>query len=414
MSRPLHIALFMHGLTGGGVQRATLNLSRALTERGHKVDIVVGTIDEERRHRVPQGVRLLKLRRSFRWRFWPLVWRADPEGRRLALRPVLLPLVPQKALYYLADLTRYLREERPDAMVAADTYCNIAAIWARRQAGTPTRIIVSERNALGAQLLRPERRRAWRWRYAPPLIRHVYPQADAIVSVSDGVRDDLAAVAGLPVDSIVTIYNASFLGETTRRLIAEPVTHPWLVDKSAPVLVGVGRLVLPKDFATLIRAFARVRAVRPARLIILGDEKTRGERARLQALATELGVAADVDLHGFVENPFAFLARADVFVLSSRREGIANVVIEALVCGCPVVSTDCQFGPYEVLEGGRYGRLVPVGDDQAMAAAIVETLDNPPDREVLRERGATFSLERVAQRYLELIDPDEAKQAAGA
>jgi glycosyltransferase involved in cell wall biosynthesis len=155
-----------------------------------------------------------------------------------------------------------------------------------------------------------------------------------------------------------------------------------------------------KDFATLIRAFARLRAVHPARLVILGEGP---ERRNLEQLARQLGVATEVDLPGFAANPYAFMARADVFALASRVEGLSNAIIEALACGCPVVSTDCPNGPDEVLQHGRYGRLVPVGDDAALADAISATLHAPPDPAALRQRAASFSVQRATDGYMQLL-----------
>jgi len=166
------------------------------------------------------------------------------------------------------------------------------------------------------------------------------------------------------------------------------------------VILGAGRLTPQKDFVTLIRAFARVRAQHPARLVILGDGKQRGE---ILGLAHRLGIAADLDLPGFVDNPFAWMSRSAVFVLSSVWEGFPGVLIEAMTCGCPVVSTDCPSGPVEIVDGGRYGRLVPVGDDEAMAAAILASLRDPGSPEMLRARAAEFSVDQAIDRYLEVL-----------
>ncbi len=403
-----HIALFIHGLSGGGVQRSTMNLAAEMLQRGHRVDVVVGTASGTARDLLPPAARLVPLRRRGRLSYLPLVWRAEPQARALMLKPVLLPLIPQKALFYLPALVGYLAEYRPDVLISADTYCNLVAIWARQLSGAATKIIASEHNTLSVQLQRPERRRAWRWRHAPALIRHAYRRADAIVTVSNGVGDDLARLCGLPRDRIATIYNPVHFGPDLERLAAAPVEAGLLPADGTPIVLGVGRLVGPKDFATLIRAFAMVRARRPACLIILGEEQKRGERTRLLALARDLGVERHVRLPGHVANPYRFFAKAAVFVLSSYREGLGNVVIEALACGCPVVSTDCPYGPAEILEGGRYGRLVRIGDPEDMAAAINATLDAPPRPEFLRARGAAFGAERAATAYLSLAGLDPA------
>ena len=176
--------------------------------------------------------------------------------------------------------------------------------------------------------------------------------------------------------------------------------HPWFAPGSPPVVLGIGRLTTQKDFPTLLKAFAQVRAVRKARLMILGEGR---DRQALEVLARELGVASDVDLPGFVLNPFPYMVRASLLVLSSAWEGLPGVLIEAMACGCPVVSTDCPSGPSEILDGGAYGPLVPVGDDGALAKAILSVLEMPPDPERLRARAALFSVERATDQYLQVL-----------
>ena len=213
------------------------------------------------------------------------------------------------------------------------------------------------------------------------------------------------------------------MSELTDELIAgqsEPVDHPWFQPGTPPVIMSAGRLGRAKDHPTLIRAFARVRRARLARLVIFGqgtsDAKTARSVTALQALAGELGVADDVALPGFVANPFAYMARAAVFALSSINEGLPGVLIQAMACGCPVVSTDCPSGPAEILAGGRYGRLVPPGDDAALAAAILATLDAPPAAMSLRARAGFFSVERAVAQYERVMlgasSPSQRPQAA--
>ncbi len=152
-----------------------------------------------------------------------------------------------------------------------------------------------------------------------------------------------------------------------------------------------------------MKAFARVRAVRPARLVILGEARKEEEREALLTLANTLGVVEDVALPGYVDNPLPYMARASVFVLSSVREGFGNVLVEAMACGCPVVSTECPSGPAEILENGAYGPLVPVGDDAALADAILSLLDDPPDRDRLRARSMAFGLDAAVDAYLDIL-----------
>jgi glycosyltransferase involved in cell wall biosynthesis len=242
--------------------------------------------------------------------------------------------------------------------------------------------------------------------FLPAVLRRAYDQADAVVAVSDGVADDLAAWSGLARGRITTIYNPVATPDLAA-LQRAPVDHPWFQPGAPPVVMSAGRLSRAKDFPTLIRAFARVRRALPARLVIFGqgksEWKTTKSIAALRQLAAGLGIAADVALPGFVANPFAYMARAATFALSSINEGLPGVLIQAMACGCPVVSTDCPSGPAEILAAGRYGRLVPPGDDRALAEAIIATLEAPPPADVLRERAGFFSVERAVAQYERLM-----------
>ena len=187
------------------------------------------------------------------------------------------------------------------------------------------------------------------------------------------MANDLARATRLPRERICVAPNP-VVPTDVFALAAQPVDHPWFTTGSDPVLLGVGRLAPEKDFATLIRAFARVQRHRPARLMILGEGSERGS---LEALVAALGLEDSVSLPGFAINPFAYMTRAGVFVLSSLSEGSPGALIQALACGAPVVATDCQNGPREILDGGRYGRLVPVGDVPALAEAVLAALTDP-------------------------------------
>lgn len=396
--RPAHLALYTNFSTFGGVERVLLNLAKALAEQGHRVDLVrCDEADADLNH-APPTINVVALSSGSRRRGRLSVLKADPTGLVPLLPPVLLPPKPSKIILYLPDLVHYLRREQPTALLAAKPYPNLTAVWAKRLANVSTRVVVSE-HGHASRDLRYERRPKWRNRFIRPLLRRVYPWADAIVSVSDGVAEDMAAFVDIPRERITTIYNPVVTPDLHAEARA-PLDHAWFRPGASPVVLGIGRLVPQKDFPTLLRAFARVRARRPARLAILGEGKLRAE---LETLARTLGVAADVTLPGFVENPYAYMARAAVFALSSAWEGLPTVVIEALACGCPVVSTDCPSGPAEILARGTYGTLVPVGDDAALAHAICDTLDDPPHRERLIERAQFFSADRAVEQYERLL-----------
>ena len=391
-----HLAIFLRSLEGGGgAERMMVSLAAAFEARGHRVDLVLGAARGSFLGAVPAGVRLVELGRRSGWRALPLLLREPEHARKLL--PALRGVVPHWVLGCIPALAAYLERERPDAMLSALDYSNLAALWARRVAGVPTRVVVSERNTMS---LRARERR--RNRGLPALAAAFYPWADGIAAVSDGVADDLSRVARIPRSEIATTYNPVVDDDMPQRT-AEPVAHPWFApDARVPVVLAAGKLKRQKGFDTLIDAFARLRARRPVRLVILGQgELRRGLLRRAQ----RQGVAGDLWLPGFVDNPFAFMARASVFVLSSRFEGLPGVLIQAMACGCPVVSTDCPSGPREILAGGRHGALVPVGDSEALAGAIEETWNAPPPARQLVERAGAFGVAASVDRYLELLTP---------
>jgi glycosyltransferase involved in cell wall biosynthesis len=291
-------------------------------------------------------------------------------------------------------LKRYIETRRPVALVSSLTHTNIAAILANWLASPRTRLVVVERNQFS--LNRDLMRGLVKFSYL--LVPWLYPKADLVACVSTGVRDDLAAATGIPAERISVLYNPVVTGSLDERAAA-PITHKWLTKPDAPIVLGVGRFTRQKNFPLLIRAVAKVREKRRVRLILLGDGAL---RPSLEALAQSLGIAEDVDFPGFDPNPFRFMRRADVYVLSSDWEGLPTSLIEAMACGAPVVSTDCESGPLEILENGRFGRIVPKGNVVALADAIASILDHPGDRNATIARAREFSLERAVDRYLDV------------
>ena len=377
-----------------------LNLVNAFLERGRKVDLVLCRAKGAYLENIPAQARLVVLESAgdFGGRLAALL--ANPRRLGSLIRPVILPSKIAPEIEYLRSLQRYLRERQPDVVLSALTYANLIALWAKNVVNAGLPVVVSERIALSQHCFNEPSRRKWRWRYLPPLVGSSYPLADAVISVSNQVADDLSAVSGLPRESIQTIYNP-VVDDELRSQSAAPLDHPWFVPQSPPVILGVGRLAQQKDFSTLVRAFSRLRARRKAHLLILGEGK---QRPLLEALVKDLGLETDVQLPGFVANPFKFMARAAALVLSSEYEGLPGVVIQALACGCPVVSTDCPGGSAEILCDGEYGPLVPVGDDAALCAAVESVLDNPLEKHVLMQRAEQFSIDCAAEQYLAVLD----------
>jgi glycosyltransferase involved in cell wall biosynthesis len=357
------IAFFLPSFRGGGAERVMITLAQGFAARGLEADVLV----------------------------------AQREGPNLPLQAPGIRIVDLRAHRVLAALTglaAYLRRERPAAMLSALPHANVVAVWARALARAPTRLVISEHTIPSLSATHSEQLRA---RVLPFFMRRAYPKADAIVAVSEGVARDLATLARLPREKITRIYNP-VVGPQLARMAREPLEHDWFRAGQPPVVLGAGRLVAAKDYESLLRAFAAVRARRPARLMILGEG---GERGRLERLAGSLGIEADVAMPGFVENPYRYMSRAAVFVLSSRWEGFGNVLVEAMACGAPVVSTDC-YGPREILEDGRHGLLAPVGDAAALARAIDAQLD-APRLSAAAEHAATFTVESAVERYLAIL-----------
>jgi len=358
------IALFLPSLRGGGAERVFVHLSRGFTLRGLSLDMVLTQAQGPYLSQLPPQVRCIDL------------------GKR-------------RVLYSLPRLIQYLRAVKPSVLLSALDHANVVALLARQWARVPTKVVVSVHNTMSVAT---KFSRHSRERLIPALARWLYPKAYRVVAVSQGVAADTARLYNLPPDKIEVIYNPVVMPELIA-LSQQPVEHPWLSTGQPPVILGVGRLTAQKDFATLIRAFAQVYQSREARLVVLGEGE---DRPLLERLVCELGLQHSVALPGFVENPFSWMRRAATFVLSSKWEGLGVVLIEAMACGTPVISTDCPSGPREILEDGKWGKLVPVGDPDKLAEAIIDTLDNPPAYNPA-VRAADFSVERAVEDYLNVL-----------
>jgi glycosyltransferase involved in cell wall biosynthesis len=391
------VAFLMGNLGGGGVQRMTMLLAEGLAARGAEVDLVVCDAQGDLKDQIPPMLRLVALERGNPVAARLAALRADPQGVAAYLRPLTTIKYRSPTLAYLPALARYLRRARPASLFSATSYLNIEAVLARRLAGVPIRLVLSDRSHFSSG----KPRKTWRQRHLAAAMRRTYVQADAITAVSHGVADDIARSIGIGRAAITTLYNPTITPDFAARA-GEPIAHPWFAEGAPPVVLAVGRTTFQKDFATLLRAFALARRERPLRLAIIGEANAK-QTARLQELAAELAVQADFALLGYQRNPLPYMARAAVFALSSRYEGFPNVLLEALACGTPVVSTDCPSGPSEILAGGAYGTLVPVGDDAALAAAIGATLAAPPDRARLQARAAMFDYRTAIARYAEVL-----------
>lgn len=360
------LSLVLPDLTGGGAERVMLTLAGEFAARGIAVDIVLMRREGELLDQAPQTVRIVDLK--------------APRGRQVPLA-----------------FARYLRAEKPDAVIANMWPLTTACIAARSIARSKARVVVCEHNMLSRAYVSNGPVHAVFMRRS---IAALHPLADARVAVSSGVADDLAALSGIPRARFEVIHNPIAVRPPVAG--AEAVVDAAWQGWRGKRILSVGTLKQQKNQALLIRAFARLVETVDARFMILGEGTLRGE---LEALTRRLGVADRVLMPGFHPDPAPFYRSADLFVLSSDYEGFGNVIVEALACGIPVVSTDCPSGPAEILDNGRYGRLVPVGDVDALAAAMHAALAADHDREALKRRAAEFFPEKAAQKYLRLLFP---------
>ena len=374
MTRKLVVTTFVKNLLGGGAERVAVNLLQGLPQDVFTQELVMVSAWGPFLEQVPAHVPQTDL----------------GLGHNVALA------VP--------PLVRYLRRRRPDVLLSHLAHANVAAVTAARLAGTGTRVVLVEHN--DNSLLDAGRTRSLPSRALQGVKSAVYRQADLVVGVSHGVTDYVGRTFGVPAEKLRTVYNP-VVSETLLRRSHEPPPHPWFAPGEPPVLLASGRLREQKDFSTLLRAFAAVRPVYRSRLIILGEGEL---RSRLEAEIAELGLGDAVALPGFVPNPYAYMRAAALFALSSRWEGLPTVLVEAMACGTPVVATDCPSGPAEILEDGRLGRLVAVGDPGALARAILDELADPTPLERLEARAERFSFDTAIAAYTDLL----AQRAWGA
>jgi glycosyltransferase involved in cell wall biosynthesis len=364
------IALYISNMEAGGAEVMMLHLAQGFAAKGLTVDIVLVKATGPLLKRVPENVRVVDLNCAHTYSS-------------------------------LGQLIRYLRREKPRAVISGLDAPNLISIVARWFAGYHFRHCITV-HSVTSLVFKPENAdvntRTLRARLSFLAVQFFYRFADHIVAVSSGAGDDIAKLAHVPREK-VQIFYLPVLTPAFEKKLQAPIPHEWLQPGQPPVIMGVGRLAAAKDFPTLIKAFAILRKKQSVRLMIIGEGELRPE---LENLIRSLGLEDSVALPGFAENQFAYLKHASVFALSSAWEGLAMVIVEALACGTKVVSTDCQSGPSEILEGGKWGRLVPVGDSEAMAAAMEKALNEPPidPPQAVMNR---FSLDTVVRRYEQLL-----------
>ena len=400
--KSLHIGMALSSLRGGGAERVTLTLANALIERGHRVDLFLTQCRGAYREGVPQGVRL----------YYPGRWKADRgllrhcEERGIAAASMgVSPASAARAwlalrrrhpgirirpgsAYYALGVAAYLRAARPDALLSALPMANAAAVLGMELANAQIPLVIGLHYLVGFAYTEEQLARA----------RALYPKASAFAAVSTAVAADASERLGIESERIHAIYNGLPIGKIQRMSEDAPPCE-WFNDGGPPIILTVGSDAPLKDHPTLVKAFGLVRREREARLAIMGSSP-RNYKTSLLSIAREHGAEQDVTFADFDENPYRHMRRAAVFALSSWWEAFPTVLIEAMACGTPVVSTDCPTGPSEILGGGKWGTLAPVSDPPALARAIIAALDgDAPAVEEAKRRAEDFDEHRMAADY---------------
>ena len=363
-SEQTRLAVFGATMTGGGAERVVGNLIQGLAARGLRIDLILARAEGPNLEPVLPYVRLFNLNQP-------------------------------RALFALPGLVRFLRREKPDILFSFMHFSNILALFAARLSGFSGKVVLSEHSIISIELLQDP---TFKSRVTVLLARLLYPAADQIVCVSSGVAADLVELVGLDEKKVQVVYNPVITPEVIEKAALE-FEHRWFKPGEPPVILTVGRLIESKGFKVLIRAFARLRSKIPARLLILGEG---AQRSELEALVGELSLQDDVELAGFVTNPYPVMRKSSVFALSSRVEGLPTVMVEAMYFGIPIVATDCPTGPREILQGGRFGVLTPVDDVTALAESLLLALEGKTPRPS-PESWRPFTSDVVIDQYLQVM-----------
>ena len=369
----IKITFFLPNLEGGGAEKTVVRLLKGLNKEVFQLSLLLGKKKGPLLEEVPKEVIVEELNVSnIRYAFFKLI--------------------------------NYFKKNKPAIFISFLSHANVISILSKIFSREKTKIIVSERTTftLTPEITKTLQNKILASLFLKPLVKFTYPLADAIVCVSKGVAKDLSNFLGSD-RKIKVIYNP-IVSDELFSLAKEPVNHPWFIEKKIPIILAVGRLTKAKDYPTLLKAFALISQKKKCRLVILGEGE---ERKNLEQLISNLNISKNVALLGFQKNPYKYMQKSSVFVLSSKREGFPNVLVEAMACGLPVISTDCQSGPNEIINNGENGILVPVGNEKALAEAVLKVLNDSALQQKFslegKKRAQDFTLVKSVKEYEKLF-----------
>jgi len=357
------ISLFIPTLEGAGAEKVVLTLANGFVSKGYQVDLIV-----------------IKLEGAF--------------SKEIDFNVNVINLNCKRIFLSLFPLIKYLRLSNPDILLSSLTHVNIISIIASLLSRVKTKIIVIE-HSLKTKLFK---NLTFKNKILDLLMLFTYSKAHSVVSVSKDVAKNISVRSGIELSKIHIIHNPIYSNSILIKS-KEKLNHPWFLDDQPPVILSVGRLTEEKNFSLLIRAFANVRKKHNVRLLILGEGKL---REQLTLLASQLSIEKDFSMPGFVDNPYAYMSKASLFVMSSDYEGFGNVLVEAMACGTPIISTNCPGGPVEILENGIWGELIPVGDLKALTSSIINMI-NKKNHSDTSKRANDFSTDLKIKEYLKIM-----------
>lgn len=358
--------LFIPTLMGGGAERVTIMIANGLADEGKPVDLVVGNAN-------------------------------GPYGDLISKNVNVVDFKTSRLLFALPQYSKYLFQRKPRLVLSSLGHANVATVILAKLITPKTKTVISIHNSLKT----PSEKKNFApfYQIVKRLHSTIVNQADHIITVSQGIRTQILDLYRISPSKVTAIYNPLDV-KHIEKMSTQNAGHGWLDDGSLPVIIGVGRLTEQKNFDLLIRAFSKVKEEVPSRLVILGEGE---DRELLERRVQELQLSDNVLMPGFVDNPFAWIQKSTVFAMSSGWEGLPGVLLEALACGTQVVSTDCETGPYEILEGGKWGKLVGVGDRDGLSQAIIEVLQQRESVDT-KLRALDFDKEHSVAHYTEVLN----------
>ncbi len=410
---PHRVSIVVASMHGGGAEQATLKIASYLaTISGYEIDLVLRNFSGSLLPELPNNINIFVTDK-----YYSRLIKCDHIGNHCAAKPVIetrkmeigkffrvvvrnwpfgIDVLPRRKNRYVTSansLAKYFAIRNPDIVFTVlpnDFFCSFIARGINPKFIAP--IVCSIRNATNHSQERPYK-----------IFKRLLSKAEWVHTVSKGIKQDLIAGRLCSKDRVSCIYNILDL-EKIDQLTKLPCSHKWFKsdkrERKYKLILAVGRLSKQKNFGLLIDSFVRVNDAVATKLLILGEGE---ERLNLEKRIYELGLSSVVSMPGWVKNPYCYMSQCDALVLSSDYEGLPNILLEALRCGCNIVSTDCPHGPKEILDGGKFGSLVPTNNEIALADAIINELKLSPDRSGLRDRAAKFSIDNIGPQYEKLF-----------